>query len=259
MRNAGAIPAGAAVNIRRNFRDKVMRLSIRKSKPAFCIAGLLLIAALCAVMFAANGSLALFTDSPDPAVNHFSVGNTKVQINEPEYVQDADGHNAVRPQEAFKKDPYIENVGSVDAYVFMKVTVPKAEVMTYSGGGAAKNAAAVTQLFTLLSESGAEGINSGWSLISSDDTGEQANVYVYAYGSASTCTNLSPGTETAKPLFSKARLASIIEGQGLDDSVQNITLEAYSVQSENLPYSAPQDIWGFLASQITEDSGEDAQ
>ena len=232
-----------------------MRLSIRKLKPAG-LPALLLVAVLLAVLAVAGGSLALFTDAPDPAVNRFSVGNTNVQINEPEYVQDADGHNAVRQQETFKKDPYIENVGSVKAYVFMKVTIPKAEVMTFSNNGATKNAAAVTQLFTLINESGAEGINSGWTLVSSDNTGADSNVYIYTYGSSSACTVLSPGAETAKPLFSKARLASIIEGQGLDDSGQEIVLSAYSVQAENLPYSTPQDIWGFLSSQIVDESEE---
>ena len=81
---------------------------------------------------------AYFTDA-DTATNTFTVGKVSLDLQEPEWVPPIN----IVPKQEFKKDPHIQNDGLNEEFVFMKVTVPYANVVTANDDGT-KNQAADT-------------------------------------------------------------------------------------------------------------------
>ena len=71
-----------------------------------------------------------------------------------------------------KKDPKITNDGANDAFVFMSVKVPKANVKTANADGTL-NAGANQDLFTY-------SVNTGWKLIKTNAFTDSTE-YIYAY------------------------------------------------------------------------------
>ena len=64
-----------------------------------------------------------------------------------------------------------------------------------------------------------------------------AHKYTYVYGDASHCTPLEAGS-TSPTLFDKVRFANVIEEQGVEDTVQDIVINAYAIQTEDLGASS---------------------
>ena len=89
-----------------------------------------------------GGIMAYFTDG-DTATNTFTVGKVSIDLQEPGWVPPT----GITPEQEFKKDPQIKNDGINDVYVFMKVIVPYANVVTANHDGS-KNAATDTELFS---------------------------------------------------------------------------------------------------------------
>lgn len=181
-------------------------------------------AALCALL-AIGGSLAYFTDN-DAAQNQLEIGEVKIDLTEPIWdEQPAENDNDIPddaenivPCQEIQKDPMVTNKGVNDAYIFLKVTVPKADIYTAQEDGT-KNDKAVTQLFDFTSDS-------DWTLLSTDTSDSNVNVYVYGYNYI-----VSPEDSTSK-LFESVTFCNAIEGQGLENTIQNIDLEAYGIQSD---------------------------
>lgn len=182
-------------------------------------------AALVSAM-AIGGTLAYFTDK-DSAINKIDVGQVTVDLTEPNWDSKPDtdkngvpdhAENVV-PTQVISKDPKITNTGANDAYVYLKVSVPKANIFTANSDGT-KNPQAVTQLFSYT-------INTGWTLLKTDTTDTKVNTYVYGYN-----TKLSP-TAATSTLFDNITFCNAIEGQGLENTVQNIDVNAMAIQTEN--------------------------
>lgn len=129
---------------------------------------LIITGAVLAVVVLIGGLLAYFTDTTNPKSNVFTVGD-KVDIELRETWNPGDG-TGIAPGETKQKVPTIENVGANDAYVFMKVVVPK----YYDG--------------TNWVEAFSYTTNSGWSEVASNTTSANgtstSSVYVYAYATA---------------------------------------------------------------------------
>ena len=124
----------------------------------------------------------------------------------------------------------IKNTGKNPAYVYLKVMIPKKEVITAEENGKKKNdgSKVLTDLFTY-------DINSpDWTEIKSNDeeSKETTNytTHVYYYKNA-----LKPG-EVTSALFEKVKLVNIIEDQLVnDDASLDIKIDAFAIQSDNLP------------------------
>ena len=103
---------------------------MRKSKKM--TAGIL--GALTLVMVTGS-AMAYFTDS-EQAKNHITIGKVDISLTEPNWdkVPDKEKENIV-PGKELVKDPTITNTGINDAFVFMKVTVPAAELVTANEDG----------------------------------------------------------------------------------------------------------------------------
>ena len=183
-------------------------------------------ASLCA-MLAIGGSMAYFTDK-DNAENKITVGEVKIDLTEPTWDSHPDDNKNSIPDPAedlvpldkVKKDPMVTNKGKNDAYVFVKVSVPKANIYTAQEDGT-KNPRAVTQLFTFTPDT------ANWELLESSTADANVNTYVYGYKSI-----LKPEEKTTK-LFEEVTFVNAIEGQGLENSTQNINIQAYGIQSDN--------------------------
>ena len=98
------------------------------------------------------------------------------------------------------------------------VSVPKQNIVTAQADGT-PNEAAVTQLFNYT-------VNAGWTLLKSNTSGADENVYLYAYDTA-----LAPAGVTATALFDEIEFVNVIEGQIASDVTFNIPVVAYAIQS----------------------------
>ena len=151
---------------------------------------LIITSAILAVVVLIGGLLAYFTDTTETRSNVFTVGD-KVDIRLNETWNEKDGQG-IATGETKTKAPKIENIGGNDAYVFMKVSVPKYYDKTADSG----NGAWV--------EAFSYSVNSGWSQVASNTATANgtstASVYVYAYAAAAdsgTMTTLAKKTTPA--------------------------------------------------------------
>ncbi len=182
--------------------------------------------AICAVM-AVGGAVAYFTDV-DAAKNKIEIGNVHIDLDEPSWDStpdtDSDGipdtADEIVPGQTIPKDPRITNTGKNDAYVYLTVSVPKANVITANIDGTLKNngKASSTQLFNYA-------VNDGWKLMSTDTSAADKNVYVYGYSKS-----IKAGDVTST-LFDSVTFVNVIEGQGLEDNVFDIDIDASAIQA----------------------------
>lgn len=224
---------------------------IRKNRKS-----LVIVSALAAVMLI--GGISAYFTSMDSAENTWTVGNIEIDLQEPGYDQfNAEETNEMTPNEVIHKDPQIYNTGSNDAYVFLKVSVPKANVATADQNGA-KREASLQELFDYT-------INSGWVKVAEDTSAPDKNTYVFAYGNETACTALAKG-ETTPVLFKNAETAdpeesgkvgmitfkNVIEGQGLENVILKLPVQAYGIQTTDLTamdVTSPAEVWEVLNNQ----------
>lgn len=225
---------------------------IRDNKKNFIIALAMMLVVLI------GGVMAYFT-STDSVKNTFAVGEVKIDLAEPNWVAPTN----ITPNQAIIKDPQIKNIGVNDAYVFLKVTVPKATVETAAQDGTVATAA-VHQLFQLNNASKkaavwseTDTINSAWVQVGERTSTDDAYVYVFAYGSAQACTKLSKDATTAA-LFDSVTFINATEGQELESESLDIDIEAFGIQVDNINGNGtngkvtPADVWAILAKQTPE-------
>ena len=185
-----------------------------------------------------SGIFAYLTDV-DTASNKFTVGQVKIELQEPNWDEADDTNNNdipdyaenIAPNATIKKDPQVKNIGKNDAYIYLKVTVPAKSIITAQSDGTLVNngVAQPTPLFTYTT-------NENWSEISSKratntnaTTGEiESYTYVYYYNE-----KVAPNTTTGT-LFDSVTFANVIEKQ-IDSTEQQIDIEAYAIQVDNLP------------------------
>ncbi len=205
----------------------------KKTKAVLCTASIIGVMGVAGVM-------AYLTDT-DTARNQLTVGQVKIDLQEPLWDAATDTNNNdipdyaenLAPNATVTKDPQVKNTGKNNAYIYLKVTVPAKEVITANENGTLANngVATATQLFTYELAS-----NSKWKEIVSERKTNvnsatnkvESYTYVYYYNEA-----VAPNATTDK-LFTEVKYVNVIEGQN-DNATANIDIEAYAIQSENLP------------------------
>ena len=178
-----------------------------------------------AALLLVGGVFAYLTDT-DTQTNTFTMGEVTIDLTEPTWDEypDEDGNNVpdiaedIWAGKVIAKDPTITNTGDNDAYVYLMVSVPKQNIVTAQADGT-PNEAAVTQLFNYT-------VNAGWTLLKSNTSGADENVYLYAYDTA-----LAPAGVTATALFDEIEFVNVIEGQIASNVTFNIPVVAYAIQS----------------------------
>lgn len=201
-----------------------------------------------------GSAMAYFTDT-EQAANHITIGKVDISLTEPKWdnVPDKEKENIV-PGKQLVKDPTITNTGINDAFVFMKVKVPAAELITANEDGT-KNEKALKQLYSW-------NVNKGWVQLGdakavTENGKTTAFEYLYAYGSNAACTALVKSASTT-PLFDKVTFLNVIEGQtfadgkGLEESETEIDVQAFAIQTTDLTsndVTTPSAVWQVLANQ----------
>ena len=192
------------------------------------------IAAALIALMAIGSTFAYFVDR-DSVTNNFTVGDVEISVSEPNW--DPDEGTDITPNKVIKKDPKITNEGVNDAFVFMRVTVPRATVKTANYDGTL-NARVNQDLFTFTA-------NNGWKLIKSDN-GTLSTEYVYAYA-GDKMTVLKPGASTPT-IFDTVKFINIIEEQ-LDGQDLDIVIETMGIQTADLGTESPIEIYNIIMNQ----------
>ena len=178
---------------------------------------LVAVALLLCLVLLIGGISAYFTDKTETLSNTYTIGNIEIELTEPGWV--AANAQGIMPGDVLVKDPTVQNTGSSDAYVFVKVSIPTGTV----------DGTADTELFTLVNSNNQDGVNAGWVQVSR--TAETGKVtYVYAYSSG---TELAPnGTAT---LFNKVRFVNPRNAATTTLTNGSIDVTAYAIQTNNIP------------------------
>lgn len=194
-----------------------------------------------ATVVGVSGILAYLTDKDD-ATNNFSIGQVKIDLQEDSWdnATDTDDNGIpdfaenIVPNQTINKDPKVKNIGLNDAYVYLKVKVPVATVVTANADGTLKNGGTATKtpLFTYTVAT-----NSKWKPIASqtDETdSENTGYYTYVYYYNET---VAPNA-TTETLFNTVTYANIASND--PDAAGTITeaqidVEAYAIQKDQLP------------------------
>ena len=215
-----------------------------------------------------GGIMAYFTDG-DTATNTFTVGKISLDLQEPSWVPPTN----ITPGQEIAKDPQIKNDGNNEEFVFLKVTVPYANVVTANENGT-KNRIADTELFSY-------DVNEEWTELSAQreiDSSSKTVTHLYAYTVNTSDSMKALAVNSSTPaLFDWVRFANIVEDQNLETTTQNIVIEAYGIQTQNIKdekgnldgdnndgKTLPLDVWKVIQNQnpslqspVTEDINTD--
>ncbi len=210
--------------------------------------GMIYIGGWLILLFGVSGISAYFTDT-DASTNTFTVGKVTIEHHEDEWDDlPPEEKEDVTPNKEIPKDPSIVNTGNNGAFVFQTVEVPCADVITANPDGT-KNPKRLTDLFSYT-------VKSGWTLINTEDVKAGAAVtahkYTYVYGTAEKCTELVAGAETPT-LFDSVTVANLVEGQDLEETTQNIVINAYGIQASDLgehDTTAPSEVLSIIYNQM---------
>ena len=193
----------------------------------------LIVAAIVAVtvaIIAGAGIWAYLTDHEEVS-NIFTVGKVDITLTEPNW--DADNAKNITAKMKIAKDPTVKNVGANDAYVYLKVRIPKVKLKDTD--------TTKTPLFTYQ-------VNAGWSELTGKTVEEDSYIEkVYYYNQDEGV--LAVNSETPA-LFNEVQVANITsdttyttetgETKRLAEATnykleQVIKINAYAIQINNLP------------------------
>jgi len=226
---------------------------------------ILIIAAAAAlvVTLVAIGVIRAYFTEVEVKDNKITIGNISIELTEGSF--DPDTTYPVVPGSVVEKAPKIKNDGTRDEFVFMTVTVPKAQVTLLDESDANKGnpkagLSGAQQLFKLIANptpdtalqvpavsgrdidftyhSGSDTGNGadGWVLLTSecDTNGSDYDLYVFGYNK-----KMLPANETVT-LFDKVQLKSFIDGEKKDGVT--IGVKAYGIQADYLRGEAVEDV-----------------
>lgn len=177
--------------------------------------------AIGAIIAVTGHTLAYLTDREE--VKHiFTVGKIDISLTQPEL----ELTEPVLPMQRILTQPVIKNQGDNDAFLFVQVDVPCANVMTATVDGK-KCEAADTELFTWEMEP--EWIAVGEVV---KDEERKVHTYTYAYGSDQQLVPFQIQQQAV--VYSSVQVANIVEGQGLEEQNLKVELRAYGIQTDHL-------------------------
>ena len=177
----------------------------RNLKRAGLVAGILCLASV-------GGVSAYLTDF-NKADNQFTVGRVSITVEEPGF--DPDDQTKIEPGKEISKDPKIKNTGVNDAFVYLEVSIPMANVEAVTEAG--------TRLGVKNQELFSFQPSESWTKLSSNTSGNN-QIYVYAYN------KILPAEETTEALFSSVKFLNVIEKQ-IDEQQLSIPVRAYAIQA----------------------------
>ena len=182
------------------------------------------------------GTIAFFT-SNNSVTNTLTVGNVHIYLSETEYPgNDASEVTNMISYSEVAKNPQITNVGTNDAFVFLRVTVPVRNVTEVSENGTPGTKKA-QEIFYFKDENDDKTVfnnnfDNNWieleDCVEGTDYKSDTRTYVFGYKDA-----VSSGDIT-ESLFDKVQLKNVIEGELVANQAQTIKIEALAIQSDYL-------------------------
>ena len=173
---------------------------------------------------ASVGGVSAYLTDYEKVSNEFTVGKVDIELKELEWKPEE--NKKIEPSKVIHKDPQITNTGTNDAFVYMEVSIPMANVEAAAENGE-RLGKKVQELFSFEAKD-------SWMQLSVQNT-ESRRTYTYAYKKI-----LKP-QETSETLFDTVKFLNLIEGQ-LDGQTLEIPVRAYAIQtsytggsSDNLP------------------------
>jgi hypothetical protein len=177
----------------------------------------------------------LYQAPTESRANVFTVGKVLLTLTEPDFPRLEPDKLILWPNREIAKNPTIKNTGESDAYIFMVVEMPLANVRTVTPGvlpaADTVNAAALQPLF-MLYNGATPGVHSDWYLISNTST---SDVQTLVYGFRGAVTGkpngvTSPGWNLTVP-FTKVKMINILEGEIPKGTQIDMPVSAVAIQS----------------------------
>ena len=162
---------------------------------------------------ASVGGVSAYLTDYEKVSNEFTVGNVDIELKESEWKPEE--NKKIEPSKVIHKDPQITNTGTNDAFVYMEVSIPMANVEAAAENGE-RLGKKVKELFYFVAKD-------NWMQLSVQNT-ESRRTYTYAYKKI-----LKP-QETSEALFDTVKFLNLIEGQ-LDGQTFEIPVRAYAIQT----------------------------
>lgn len=162
---------------------------------------------------ASVGGVSAYLTDYEKVSNEFTVGKVDIELKEPEWKPEE--NKKIEPSKVIHKDPQITNTGTNDAFVYMEVSIPMANVEAAAENGE-RLGKKVQELFSFEAKD-------SWMQLSVQNT-ESRRTYTYAYKKI-----LKP-QETSESLFDTVKFLNLIEGQ-LDGQTFEIPVRAYAIQT----------------------------
>ena len=162
---------------------------------------------------ASVGGVSAYLTDYEKVSNEFTVGKVDIELKEPEWKPEE--NKKIEPSKIIHKDPQITNTGTNDAFVYMEVSLPMANVEAAAENGE-RLGKKVQELFYFEAKD-------SWMQLSVQNT-ESRRTYTYAYKKI-----LKP-QETSEALFDTVKFLNLIEGQ-LDGQTFEIPVRAYAIQT----------------------------
>ena len=162
---------------------------------------------------ASVGGVSAYLTDYEKVSNEFTVGKVDIELKEPEWKPEE--NKKIEPSKVIHKDPQITNTGTNDAFVYMEVSIPMANVEAAAENGE-RLGKKVQELFSFEAKD-------NWMQMSVQNT-ESRRTYTYAY------TKILKPQETSEALFDTVKFLNLIEGQ-LDGQTFEIPVRAYAIQT----------------------------
>lgn len=162
---------------------------------------------------ASVGGVSAYLTDYEKVSNEFTVGKVDIELKEPEWKPEE--NKKIEPSKVIHKDPQITNTGTNDAFVYMEVSIPMANVEAAAENGE-RLGKKVQELFYFEAKD-------SWMQLSVQNT-ESRRTYTYAY------TKILKPQETSEALFDTVKFLNLIEGQ-LDGQTFEIPVRAYAMQT----------------------------
>ena len=162
---------------------------------------------------ASVGGVSAYLTDYEKVSNEFTVGKVDIELKEPEWKPEE--NRIIEPSKVIHKDPQITNTGTNDAFVYMEVSIPMANVEAAAENGESLGKK-VQELFSFEAKD-------SWMQLSVQNT-ESRRTYTYAY------TKILKPQETSEALFDTVKFLNLIEGQ-LDGQTFEIPVRAYAIQT----------------------------
>ena len=162
---------------------------------------------------ASVGGVSAYLTDYEKVSNEFTVGKVDIELKEPEWKPEE--NRIIEPSKVIHKDPQITNTGTNDAFVYMEVSIPMANVEAAAENGE-RLGKKVQELFYFEAKD-------SWMQLSVQNT-ESRRTYTYAY------TKILKPQETSEALFDTVKFLNLIEGQ-LDGQTFEIPVRAYAIQT----------------------------